>query len=45
MEMKGKKVYLGFLDNRILISMINEAVFALYDGVVTVEDIDEVMKI
>ncbi len=35
----------GFVVNRILIPMINEAVGILGDGVATVEDIDEAMKL
>lgn len=35
----------GFIANRILMPMINEAVFALFEGVGTVEAIDEVMKL
>jgi 3-hydroxybutyryl-CoA dehydrogenase len=35
----------GFVANRILLPMINEAVFALQDGVAPAEDIDEVMKL
>ncbi|MGE0199431.1 MAG: 3-hydroxybutyryl-CoA dehydrogenase [Candidatus Melainabacteria bacterium] len=35
----------GFIANRILMPMINEAVFALYEGVGTAEDIDTVMKL
>jgi 3-hydroxybutyryl-CoA dehydrogenase len=35
----------GFIANRILMPMINEAVYALYEGVGTVEDIDQVMKL
>ena len=35
----------GFIANRILMPMINEAVFALMEGVGTVEAIDEVMKL
>ncbi|MGI6655957.1 MAG: 3-hydroxybutyryl-CoA dehydrogenase [Desulfobulbus sp.] len=35
----------GFIANRILMPMINEAVFALYHGVGTKEDIDTVMKL
>ena len=34
----------GFIANRILIPYINEAVFALYEGIGTVEDIDTTMK-
>ena len=35
----------GFIANRILMPMINEAVFALFEGVGTAEAIDEVMKL
>ena len=35
----------GFISNRILMPMINEAIFALYHGVGTVEAIDTVMKL
>lgn len=35
----------GFVANRILLPMINEAIYALYEGVATVESIDEVMKL
>jgi 3-hydroxybutyryl-CoA dehydrogenase len=35
----------GFVANRILAPMINEAVFALQDGVATREAIDEIMKL
>ena len=35
----------GFIANRILMPYINEAVFALYEGVGTVEDIDKTMKL
>lgn len=37
--------YPGFIANRILMPMINEAVFCLYHGVGTREDIDTVMKL
>jgi 3-hydroxybutyryl-CoA dehydrogenase len=37
--------YPGFIANRILLPMINEATFALFEGVGTAEDIDEVMKL
>lgn len=35
----------GFISNRILMPMINEAVYALMEGVGSVEDIDKVMKL
>lgn len=35
----------GFVANRILLPMINEAVYALYEGVATKEAIDDVMKL
>lgn len=35
----------GFAVNRILMPMINEAVFALYEGIASVEDIDVAMKL
>ncbi len=35
----------GFAVNRILMPMINEAVYALYEGVASVEDIDKAMKL
>jgi len=37
--------YPGFIANRILLPMINEAIYALFEGVGTVEDIDSVMKL
>ncbi|NOZ14189.1 MAG: 3-hydroxybutyryl-CoA dehydrogenase [Acidobacteria bacterium] len=37
--------YPGFIANRILMPMINEAIFALMEGVGTVESIDTVMKL
>jgi 3-hydroxybutyryl-CoA dehydrogenase len=37
--------YPGFIANRILMPMINEAIFTLYHGVGTVEDIDTVMRL
>jgi 3-hydroxybutyryl-CoA dehydrogenase len=35
----------GFVSNRVLMPMINEAVFAVYEGVATPEAIDQVMKL
>jgi 3-hydroxybutyryl-CoA dehydrogenase len=39
------KDYPGFISNRILMPMINEAIYALMEGVGTVEAIDTVMKL
>jgi 3-hydroxybutyryl-CoA dehydrogenase len=49
-EQMGKTVveardYPGFAVNRILMPMINEAVYALYEGVASIEDIDTAMKL
>jgi 3-hydroxybutyryl-CoA dehydrogenase len=46
----GKKAVLvndfpGFISNRILMPMINEAIYALYEGVAVPEAIDDVMKL
>ncbi|CAM4439834.1 3-hydroxybutyryl-CoA dehydrogenase [Paenibacillus endophyticus] len=35
----------GFVSNRILMLMINEAIFTVYEGVATPEAVDEVMKL
>jgi 3-hydroxybutyryl-CoA dehydrogenase len=35
----------GFISNRVLMPMINEAIFALHEGVATREAIDEIMKL
>ena len=37
--------YPGFISNRILLPMINEAIFALMEGVASATDIDTVMKL
>lgn len=37
--------YPGFVSNRVLMPMINEAIFAVYEGVATAESIDGVMKL
>lgn len=37
--------YPGFVANRILMPMINEAIYTLYEGVAGVEEIDGVMKL
>jgi len=39
------KDYAGFIVNRILMPMINEAAFALMEGVASAEDIDAAMKL
>ncbi len=44
-EMAVSQDYPGFIVNRVLIPMINEAVFALYEGIATAEDIDRGMKL
>jgi len=37
--------YPGFIANRILMPMINEAIYSLYEGVAGVQDIDTIMKL
>jgi len=37
--------YPGFISNRVLMPMINEAIYCLYEGVASVEAIDTVMKL
>ncbi len=39
------KDYPGFIVNRVLIPMINEAVYAYYEGIASIEDIDKGMKL
>ena len=35
----------GFVSNRVLMPMINEAIYCVYEGVASVEAVDEVMKL
>jgi len=44
-ELAVAQDYPGFIVNRVLIPMINEAIFALYEGVASAEDIDKGMKL
>jgi 3-hydroxybutyryl-CoA dehydrogenase len=37
--------YPGFVSNRVLMPMINEAIYAVYEGVATPQAVDEVMKL
>jgi len=37
--------YPGFISNRILMPMINEAIYSLYEGVAGVEEIDQIMQL
>lgn len=37
--------YPGFISNRILMPMINEAIYAVYEGVASPEAIDQIMKL
>ncbi|MCW8131734.1 MAG: 3-hydroxybutyryl-CoA dehydrogenase [Planctomycetota bacterium] len=39
------KDYPGFVSNRVLMPLINEAIFAVYEGVATAESVDEVFKL
>jgi len=39
------KDFPGFISNRVLMPLINEAIFAVYEGVGSVQDIDTVMKL
>jgi 3-hydroxybutyryl-CoA dehydrogenase len=39
------KDYPGFIANRILMPMINEAIYSLYEGVASVTAIDDIMKL
>ena len=44
-EVSASQDYPGFVVNRILMPMINEAFFALMEGVASKEDIDKGMKL
>ena len=44
-ELAVSQDYPGFIVNRILIPMINEAAFAVYEGIATPEDVDKGMKL
>ncbi len=37
--------YPGFVSNRVLMPMINEAIYCVYEGVAETEDVDQVMKL
>jgi 3-hydroxybutyryl-CoA dehydrogenase len=37
--------YPGFVSNRVLMPMINEAIYCVYEGVATPEAVDEIMKL
>jgi 3-hydroxybutyryl-CoA dehydrogenase len=39
------KDFPGFVSNRVLMPMINEAIYTVYEGVATPEDVDQVMKL
>lgn len=39
------KDYPGFVANRILMPMINEAIYTYYEGIAEIQEIDEVMKL
>ncbi|MHB8633639.1 MAG: 3-hydroxybutyryl-CoA dehydrogenase [Thermoplasmatota archaeon] len=44
-EVHSCRDFPGFVSNRILMPMLNEAMFALHEGVATAEDIDAIMKL
>jgi len=39
------KDFPGFVSNRVLMPLINEAIFTVYEGIATIEDVDAVMKL
>ncbi len=44
-EVHSCRDFPGFISNRVLMPMINEAIFCLNEGVATAEDIDAIMKL
>jgi 3-hydroxybutyryl-CoA dehydrogenase len=44
-EVHSCRDFPGFVSNRVLLPMLNEAMFALHEGVATAEDIDAIMKL
>ena len=44
-ECHACKDFPGFISNRVLMPMLNEAMFCLHEGVATAEDIDAIMKL
>ncbi len=44
-ESAAAKDYPGFIVNRILVPMLNEAAFAVYENLATPEDVDKAMKL
>ncbi|WP_212927528.1 3-hydroxyacyl-CoA dehydrogenase family protein [Oceanobacillus sp. J11TS1] len=39
------KDFPGFVSNRVLMPMINEAVYTVFEGIASIEDVDQVMKL
>ncbi|HLF16343.1 MAG TPA: 3-hydroxybutyryl-CoA dehydrogenase [Candidatus Thermoplasmatota archaeon] len=44
-EVHSCRDFPGFVSNRVLLPMINEAIFVLHEGVATAEDIDAIMRL
>jgi 3-hydroxybutyryl-CoA dehydrogenase len=44
-EVHGCRDFPGFVSNRVLMPMLNEAMFCLHEGVASAEDIDAIMKL